>query len=62
MHKKENVNWAIKEVLEIVTRINYPKHQCTYGHQCKFMYYSITPYTLNSKKDISTSPNQSVDF
>ena len=27
MHKKENVNWAIKEVLEIVTRINYPKHQ-----------------------------------
>ena len=27
MHKKENVNWAIKEILEIVTRINYPKHQ-----------------------------------
>ena len=60
--KKENVNWAIEEILEIVTCVNYPKHQCTYGHQCKFLHYRITLYTLNSKKDISNSSNKSVDF
>ena len=32
--EKENVNWAIEQILEIVTCVNYPKHQCTYGHQC----------------------------
>ena len=30
--KKENVNWAIEEILEIVTCVNYPKHQFTYGY------------------------------
>ena len=60
--KKENINWATEEVLEIVTCINYPKHQCTYGHQCKFLHHRITSYTLNSKEDISNSPNQSLDF
>ena len=60
--KKENVNWAIEEIFKIVTCINYPKHQCIYGHQCKFLHYRITPYTLNSKEGISNSHNQSVDF
>ena len=60
--KKENVNWAIEEIIEIVTCINYPKHQCTYGQLCKFLHCRITPYTLNSKEGISNSHNQSVDF
>ena len=60
--KKENVNWAIEEILEIVTFLNYSKHQCTYRHQCKFLHCRITTYTLDSKEDISSSPNQSVDF
>ena len=60
--KKENVNCAIEEIFETVTCVNYPKHQCTYEHQCKFLHYRITPYTLTSKEDISNSPNQSVDF
>ena len=60
--KKENVNWAIEEILEIVTCVNYPKHQCTYGHQCKFLHYRITPQTLTNKEDISNPLNQSVDF
>ena len=60
--KKENVNWAIEEILEIVAFLNYSKHQCTYRHQCKFLHYRITTYTLDSQEDISSSPNQSVDF
>ena len=60
--KKENVNWAVEEILEIVTFVNYPKHQCTYGHQCKFLHCRITPYTLTSKEVISISHNQSIDF
>ena len=42
--------------------LNYPKHQYTHGHQCKFLHYTETPCTLNSKKDISNSLNQSVHF
>ena len=60
--KKENVNWAIEEILEIVTCVNYPKHQFTYGYQCKFIHYRITSYTLTNKEGSSNSPNQSVDF
>ena len=60
--QKENVNWAIEEIFEIVTCVNYPKHQCAYGHQCKFLHYRITPHTLTNKENISNSLNQSVDF
>ena len=60
--KKENVNWAIEEILEIVTCVNYPNHQFTYGYQCKFIHYRITSYTLTNKEDSSNSPNQSEDF
>ena len=49
-------------MLEIVTCVSYPKHQCNYGHQCKLLHYRITPYTLANKEDISNSPNPSVYF
>ena len=49
--KKEHVNWAIEEIFEIVTCVNYPRHQCIYGYQCKFLHYKITPYILTNKKE-----------